>query len=120
MGTQLVLVLVVALWTMANGWLLFGALYKLRILRIAEQMERTGIDKAEHGGSAVNMRRSYPKGKGSEDASLLQNAASPKTAANVTSSVLNAEKVKSMSDADEIEEVTPKGTALASHESTTL
>merc|ERR1712039_787078 len=101
--TQLVLVIVVLLWTLANSWVLFGALSKMGILRIAEEMERSGIDKAEHGGSAVHMRRSYPKrkyGKGSMASGLLQNGDQEQQNISPSSGL---EKVKSMSDADEAE-----------------
>merc|ERR1719410_834304 len=106
---SLVLVLCVALWTTANSWLLFSALYKLGILRIPERVERTGIDMHEHGGSAINMRRSYPA-KHSLNQSLLNGndpAAQlaqemPAQEMEIISAVLGAERVKSVSDADEV------------------
>eukprot|EP00486_Rosalina_sp_Unknown_P015516 CAMPEP_0201594518 /NCGR_PEP_ID=MMETSP0190_2-20130828/191812_1 /ASSEMBLY_ACC=CAM_ASM_000263 /TAXON_ID=37353 /ORGANISM="Rosalina sp." /LENGTH=588 /DNA_ID=CAMNT_0048054161 /DNA_START=104 /DNA_END=1870 /DNA_ORIENTATION=- len=58
-ATNLCLVVVVALWTIVNAGVLFATLRYLGILRISEEMERSGIDVHEHGGSAVNMSKSY-------------------------------------------------------------
>ena len=57
--TQLTLVLAVAGWTLVNAGILFGILYKLKILRVSETLERTGIDIHEHGGSATNVFQAY-------------------------------------------------------------
>ena len=46
-------------WTVFFGSLVFGTMKYLRILRVPELMERSGIDYHEHGGSAINMRQTY-------------------------------------------------------------
>ena len=66
-ATQLTLVVVVALWTLFNGGLLFGTMRRLGILRISEAMERSGIDIKEHGGKAVNMNKTYTTSLSQED-----------------------------------------------------
>lgn len=60
-ATQLCLVVVVAVWTIVNAGILFATMKYFGILRISEEMERSGIDIHEHGGSAVNMSRAYIK-----------------------------------------------------------
>merc|ERR1719242_1617636 len=58
-ATNLLLIVVIASWTLLNGVILFGFMKFLGILRVSEEMERSGIDIFEHGGSAVNMRKTY-------------------------------------------------------------
>ncbi len=61
--TQLCLVVVVAVWVIVNAGLLFAVLKYLKILRIDEAMERSGVDKKEHGGAAQYIGKTYATNK---------------------------------------------------------
>jgi len=58
-ATNLVLLLVIIVWTVFWSLLLFGSMKWCGILRVTEEMERSGIDIFEHGGSAVNIKKPY-------------------------------------------------------------
>ena len=59
LATNLLLLVVVALWTLFWGCVTFGSMKLMGILRVTEETERTGIDVVDHGGSAVNMKKPY-------------------------------------------------------------
>merc|ERR1712013_329817 len=59
LATNVLLLIVVLCWTVLNSVALFGSMSFMGILRVSEEVERSGIDEAEHGGSAVNMNRPY-------------------------------------------------------------
>ena len=58
-GKKILGVIVIGTWSLFNAGLLFFILHKLNILRVSLEVERDGLDKHEHGGSAVNMNTGY-------------------------------------------------------------
>lgn len=57
--TNILLLIVVIGWALFWGGLLFGSMNLLKILRVSEKEERVGIDIKQHGGSAINMKKTY-------------------------------------------------------------
>ena len=74
LASNVLLVVVVVGWTVLNAVALYGGMSYMGILRVSEAVERSGIDQAEHGGSAVNMNRPY-----AQMAALNANALAKKT-----------------------------------------
>ena len=52
-GIQCMAAVVIAVWTVVMSGLLFGGLKYLKLLRIDEKDEETGLDLAEHGGKGM-------------------------------------------------------------------
>ena len=50
---QAVLVIIVAVWTIVTGFIVFGALKRLMGLRVSPEEENAGLDVSEHGGPGL-------------------------------------------------------------------
>ncbi|MEC7426239.1 MAG: ammonium transporter, partial [Actinomycetota bacterium] len=50
---QAVLVIIVAVWTIVTGFIVFGALKRSMGLRVSPEEESAGLDVSEHGGPGL-------------------------------------------------------------------
>jgi len=57
--TQLTFVLSILAWVGATSFVMFGALHKLKLLRVDRETEIDGLDYKEHGGAAYDIRVTY-------------------------------------------------------------
>eukprot|EP01083_Nonionella_stella_P211392 764372_1 len=55
LGMQCFAAVMIAVWTLINGIIMFGGLKLIKKLRIDIDEEKSGIDLAEHGGKAYHM-----------------------------------------------------------------
>ena len=56
---QLLAVVVIGSWSLSHAGLLFYLLKKFDMLRVEQVVERDGLDKHEHGGTALTMNSGY-------------------------------------------------------------
>jgi Amt family ammonium transporter len=57
LGIQLLGILVIMLWTFTFSALTFASLKHFNLLRVSQEVERLGLDRCEHGGSAYELVR---------------------------------------------------------------
>jgi len=56
LGSQFLAVVVIALWCLFNGMIIFGGLSFFKVLRVDSEEERNGLDYKEHGGAGYAMQ----------------------------------------------------------------